>query len=131
MKSISIIILFTLTSLISFAGIETNGKIILKLKNDIWNLKSLTQSTNQQEEVRYIKFKIKNNSFNRNHFYVVGPKPNGGKFSYGFPMMPGQIRKETWTTGTKIYKTTKLGLRKLLVTIKADDENQVVKLFRK
>lgn len=80
-------------------------------------------------KTRYIKFTIKNNSSNRNHFYVVGPKPDGKKFSYGFPMMPLQKRKETWTIGTKIYKKSRLGMRKLLKTITAADENQVVKLF--
>lgn len=82
-----------------------------------------------KETVRYIDFKIKNNSFNRNNFYVIGPKPNGRNFSYGFPMMPGKIRKEKWTTGTKIYKVNRLGLRKLLVTITDSDEDKVVKLF--
>lgn len=84
---------------------------------------------NRKEAVRYIDFKIKNNSFNRNNFYVIGPKPNGRNFSYGFPMMPGKIRKEKWTTGTKIYKVNRLGLRQLLVTITDTDEDKVVKLF--
>ncbi|MEP3210136.1 MAG: DUF2807 domain-containing protein [Maribacter sp.] len=82
-----------------------------------------------KERVRYIEFKIKNNSFNRNNFYVIGPKPNGRKFSYGFPMMPGKVRKEKWTTGTKIYKVNRIGLRKLLRTITEKDEDRVVKLF--
>lgn len=82
-----------------------------------------------KEKPEFINFIIKNNSFNRNHFYVVGPKPNGRKFSYGFPMMPFFKRKEYWTTGTKVYKVNRLGLRKLLITIKPEDENTVVKLF--
>lgn len=81
------------------------------------------------EKPEFINFKIKNNSANRNHFYVVGPKPNGKKFSYGFPMMPFAKRKEYWTTGTKVYKVNRLGFRKLLITIKAEDENEIVKLF--
>lgn len=79
--------------------------------------------------IRYIDIKIKNNSWNRNQFVVVGPKPDGKSFGYGFPMMPGAVKKERWTTGTKIYKVNKVGLRKLLVKIGAKDENQVVKLF--
>lgn len=82
-------------------------------------------------DIKWITFKIKNNSWNRNHFVVVGPKEDGSKFSYGFPMMPGKVKKERWSTGTKIYKVSKLGLRKLLVTIKAEDEGTTVKLFEK
>jgi len=78
--------------------------------------------------IKYINVKIKNNSLRRNHFVVVGPKPNGHTFSYGFPMMPGATKKERWTTGTKVYKKNKIG-RKLLVTLGATDEDMVVKLF--
>ncbi len=80
---------------------------------------------------KFINFKIENNSFNRNYFVVIGPKPNGRKFSYGFPMMPQATRKEYWTTGTKVYKVNKLGLRKLLISIKPENENKTVKLFKK
>lgn len=85
----------------------------------------------EEKDIRWINFKIKNNSWNRNHFVVVGPKQNGSKFSYGFPMMPGNVKKERWTTGTKVYKVNKIGLRKLLVTIKAEDEGKTVNLFKK
>jgi hypothetical protein len=81
--------------------------------------------------VKWIRFKIKNNSWNRNNFYVVGPKKDGSKFSYGFPMMPGKVRKERWSTGTKVYKVSKLGIRKLLITITAEDEGKTVELFEK
>lgn len=92
-------------------------------------LRKKRASSNQ--EIKWISFKIKNNSWNRNHFVVVGPKQNGGRFSYGFPMMPGLSKKERWTVGTKVYKVNKIGLRKLLVTIKAEDEGKVVQLFSK
>jgi len=78
---------------------------------------------------KYISFKIKNNSANRNQFAVVGPKPDGSKFGYGFPMMPFATKKERWTIGTKVYKVNKLGLKKLLVTINRDDQGKTVKLF--
>lgn len=81
------------------------------------------------EDIKWISFKIKNNSWNRNHFVVVGPKQNGGRFSYGFPMMPGFSKKERWTVGTKVYKVNKIGLRKLLVTITAKDEGKTIQLF--
>lgn len=79
--------------------------------------------------LKYISFKIKNNSWKRNHFVVVGPKKDGNTFSYGFAMMPGFSKSEKWSVGTKIYKEEKLGNRELLVTISAEDEGQVVKLF--
>ena len=82
-------------------------------------------------DIKWISFKIKNNSWNRNHFFVVGPKKNGRRFSYGFPMMPGFSKKERWTTGTKVYKINKIGARKLLVTISPEDEGKIVKLFEK
>lgn len=85
----------------------------------------------KNNDIKWISFKIKNNSWNRNHFMVVGPKKDGSKFSYGFPMMPGFTKKERWTIGTKIYKVSKLGTRKLLVTIKDEDEGGIVKLFTK
>lgn len=86
-------------------------------------------NTLKKAETKYISFKIKNNSANRNHFYVVGPKADGTKFSYGFPMMPMATRKENWSVGTKIYKVNSIGLRKLLITIEAKNEDETVRLF--
>ena len=83
----------------------------------------------EDKSARFIRFKIRNNSSNRNHFVVIGPKPDGSKFSYGFPMMPYTVRKENWTVGTKVYKKNKVGLKELLVTISKDDENRTVNLF--
>ena len=80
-------------------------------------------------KITWINFKIKNNSWNRHNFFVVEPKQNGSKFSYGFPMMPGTKRNEKWSIGSKIYKVNKLGLRKLLVEIKAENEGKIVDLF--
>lgn len=99
------------------------------LKGDVNKLKKSNSPGIRDESTVYIDFKIKNNSANRNNFFVVGPKPDGNKFSYGFPMMPQATREERWTTGTKIYKVNSMGLRELLVTISAEDENQTVKLF--
>ncbi|MEL7119545.1 MAG: DUF2807 domain-containing protein [Bacteroidota bacterium] len=79
--------------------------------------------------VRWIDLKIKNNSGNRQSLLVIGPKPDGKKFSYGFPLMPNQGRKEHWTVGTKVYKVNDFGIRKLLVTIGDNDENRTVELF--
>ncbi|SEK41797.1 hypothetical protein SAMN04487910_0479 [Aquimarina amphilecti] len=99
-----------------------------KIKGDA--KKAITKRNKTKDNsTKYIKFKIKNNSITRNHFLVIGPKPDGSKFSYGFPMMPQATRKENWTTGTKIYKVNGLGKRRLLVTIKKEDENKTVTLF--
>ncbi len=80
-------------------------------------------------KISFINFKIKNNSPNRNHFYVIGPKSDGSKFSYGFPMMPNAKRHEDWSVGTKVFKVNSLGFRKLLVTIKKEDEGKTINLF--
>lgn len=119
------------------AKLSDDAKLILEnkpnnLKGDaeslILNPKKHAQV--KDESIKYIDFKIKNNSGNRHNFVVEGPKPDGKKFSYGFPMMPLAIRKERWTAGTNIYKVNSLGLRELLVTIEQEDENQTVKLFK-
>lgn len=99
-----------------------------KIKGDIKKIASNTKKI-KNPDAKFIKFKIKNNSITRNHFYVVGPKQDGSRFSYGFPMMPQAIRKENWTVGTKVYKVSILGKRKLLITIKPENENTTVALF--
>ena len=111
--------------------VNTPASNTVKKQKDKHDVEDVSDVKEINEEVKYINFKIKNNSINRNNFYVVGPKPDGSKFSYGFPMMPLSKRQETWTTGTKIYKVNRIGLRKLLVTITAENENQIVKLFQK
>lgn len=78
---------------------------------------------------KYISIKIKNNSWNRHHFAVRGPKPDGSYFGYGFPMMPGSVKKENWTVGTKVYKKNALGMRKLLITLTEEDAGKTIELF--
>lgn len=99
------------------------------LENSQVEIKEKNTQYKSNPNLKYIAFTIKNNSWSRNHFVVVGPKKNGDTFSYGFPMMPGFSKSEKWSVGTKIYKEGKLGSRELLVTIKEDDEGQIVKLF--
>lgn len=99
-----------------------------RINGDVKRLASNTKKI-KNPDAKFIKFKIKNNSITRNNFYVVGPKPDGSKFSYGFPMMPQATRKENWTVGTKIYKVSTLGKRKLLITVKLENENTTVALF--
>ena len=111
--------------------VNTPASNTVKTQKDKHTIEDGNTSKQTNDDVKYINFKIKNNSLNRNNFYVVGPKPDGSKFSYGFPMMPLSKRQETWTTGTKIYKVNGIGLRKLLVTITEDNEDQIVKLFQK
>lgn len=104
-------------------------KLDIKTKNDgkVLGLNEVEDLKNPK--TKYISFKIKNNSLNRNHFVVVGPKPDGSKFSYGFPMMPQSVRKENWTVGTKVYQKNSLGFKKLIKTITESDEASTVKLF--
>ena len=115
--------------------LSRNANLILQsepnqyLEGSEKEIKEKSSEYKPNPELKYIEFKIKNNSWSRNHFVVVGPKKDGSTFSYGFPMMPGSSKSEKWSVGTKIYKEGKLGERKLLVTITAKDESQVVKLF--
>jgi len=44
-------------------------------------------------------------------------------------MRPGQVKKERWTVGTKVFRKTNLGLKKLLVEIKESDEGELVELY--
>lgn len=113
--------------------IKNNGKLVVVnqpkiLKGDTKKAISNTKKVNNLT-ITWISFKIKNNSWNRNNFVVIGPKKDGSTFSYGFPMMPGFSRKERWSVGTKIYKVNRLGFRKLLVEIRPGDENTILKLF--
>ncbi len=105
------------------------SEILFNQKPDRVKGKLPATKPKNNDDIAYINFKIRNNSDNRHNFYVIGPKPDGRRFSYGFPMMPGAERKEKWTTGTKVYKVSGLGLKKLLVTIKKEDENAIVNLF--
>ena len=99
-----------------------------RLKGDVKKLRSKIEEK-ANKDLQWIQFKIKNNSSNRNHFVVRGPKSDGSKFGYGFPMMPQSVRKEKWSVGTKVYLKSKLGLNRLLVTIKKEDNGKTVKLF--
>ncbi|WP_299124552.1 DUF2807 domain-containing protein [uncultured Winogradskyella sp.] len=121
-----------------WADVSNDGKLIYLEKPKQLKVKTKKGGKvyvlNNSEELKnpeaiFIKFKIKNNSSNRNHFEVVGPKSDGSKFGYGFPMIPNATRKENWTVGTKVYKVNSLGFRKLLITIKKEDENKTVNLF--
>lgn len=115
-------------------------KDIAKRTNLVLNKKPINRTDNSQYQsskknqqsnpnIKYIDFKIKNNSLKRYNFIVVGPKKDGNYFSYGFSMLPQTKRNEKWTNGTKIYKKKKSGERELLVTITLNDENEVVNLF--
>ena len=121
-----------------WANVSNDGKLFYISKPEKFDVKKKNGgqilSLNEKDSLKnpeaiFIKFRIKNNSSNRNNFYVIGPKPDGSKFSYGFPMMPNAKRKENWSVGTKIYKVNSLGFRKLLITIKKEDEGKVIDLF--
>ncbi|WP_115462948.1 GIN domain-containing protein [Winogradskyella aurantiaca] len=118
--------------------VSNDGKLLYTQKPSIMDVKTkssgvvlpLEESYSlKNPEAVYIRFKIKNNSDDRHNFKVVGPKPEGGKFGYGFPMNPNAIRKENWTVGTKIYKVNGLGFKKLIRAIELEDEGKTVSLF--
>lgn len=118
-----------------FSKVSSEGRLeVVNTPKDLkGDAKRILKRTNdaKKSNTQWISFRIKNNSWNRNNFYVVGPRADGGKFSYGFPMMPGKVRKERWSVGTKVYRVNKVGLRKLLVKISKEDEGKTVKLFDK
>lgn len=118
--------------------IEENGKLVFLEKPELQNIElgedseiySLEMEKAQKEKVlpiKYVNVKLKNNRFTRIHTQVKGPKNR--KFGYGMPFNPGQKRAERYPIGTQIFKVNKMGMKKLLVTIKAEDDGQVVKLF--
>ncbi len=117
--------------------LERNSNLVLLYEPNEYlgnSEKNINENINDRDffpnsDLKFIQFKIKNNSWSRNHFYVVGPKKDGSTFSYGFPMMPGFSKSEKWSVGTKIYQEGKMGNRKLLVTITAEDKGTVVNLF--
>lgn len=120
-----------------WANVSNDGKLIYKQLPKDNKIKtksggiavSKSDYKMKKEDIKWISFKIKNNSKNRNNFIVRGPKADGSFFGYGFPMMPNSKRKEKWPVGTKIYKETALGFKKLLVVITAEDEDSIVNLF--
>jgi hypothetical protein len=99
---------------------DENGKI--SLDNEKENKPNV--------DAKYIDIKLKNNSLTFINAYVIGPKPNGRFFSYGFNLFPGQVKEERWTVGTKIYRETKRGARQLLREIAGSDEDQLVKICK-
>lgn len=123
----------------AITGIVKNGGTVL-YKSDVTKVK-VRQSNdgrvlNPKQELaiknpsaEFIDVKIKNNSPQRIQAYVVGPKPDGRKFSYGFPINPGQVKKEKWSVGTKVYRVSKIGTKKKLIEITKADEGKVVSLY--
>ena len=120
------------------AEISDNGKLIYLEKPDILKVKSEEEGEvhsfaedqlkkENVEPIKYVKVKLRNNKYTRIHTYVKGPKNR--KFSYGMPFNPRQKRTENYPVGTQIFKVGKFGTRKLLLTIKAEDEGKVVDLF--
>jgi len=121
-----------------WADVSNDGKLYYtnlpkenKIKTKSGGMAASLEDKNNpsKKSIKWISFKIRNNSGKRNQFAVKGPKADGGYFGYGFPMSANTKRKEKWSVGTKIYKVNKLGLKKLLVTITAEDEGKVVNLF--
>lgn len=112
---------------------EDNSKSMVEVGGSPLNLDKKTKSEKGKKNakpVKYIKFKIKNNSMARHSYYVKGPNGRGGKFSYGFSMFPLTTRDENWSVGTKIYKEGRFGKLTELITITESDEGKVVDLFK-
>lgn len=125
----------------AITGIVENGgtvfyesdatQVKVRKSNDGKVLNPSQQVAMKDPSAVFIDVKIKNNSPNRIQAYVVGPKPDGRKFSYGFPINPGQVKKEKWSVGTKVYRVSKIGTKKKLIEITKADEGKVVSLYAK
>ncbi len=107
----------------------SNTKVDVRKSNDGKVVNPTQQLAMQNPSAEFIDIKIKNNSPNRIQAYVVGPKPDGRKFSYGFPINAGQVKKEKWSVGTKVYRVSKVGTKKKLIEITKEDEGQIVPLY--
>lgn len=118
--------------------ISENGKLVydkkpakleLNLANDseVISIEANKEMKKDETPVQYVEITLRNNRFSRIQTYVKGPKNR--KFSYGMPFNPRQKRAENYPVGTQIFKVNKLGMRKLLVTIEAGDQGQIVDLF--
>ncbi len=115
---------------VSYKGEETKVTASTSDNGVIRDLnKDSALDTDEEFDTRFIKFELKNNSNSRKHYYVIGPKPDGKRFSYGFPMNAGQIREKDWTIGTKLYQQSKFGVKKLVLEIQEDDEGQLVLIY--
>lgn len=125
----------------AITGIVKNGgtvlyesdvtKVKVRQSNDGKVLNPKQELAIKNPSAEFIDVKIKNNSPQRIQAYVVGPKPDGRKFSYGFPINPGQVKKEKWSVGTKVYRVSKIGTKKKLIEITKTDEGKVVSLYAK
>lgn len=120
------------------ASIWDNGTIIYeqkpyRIERDLSDQAKLLAADAYQKQVteardtRNISFRLRNNSSQRISALVQGPA--GRRFSYGFALHPLQKRTEEWPIGTRVFQVSKLGAKKLLVTIAEKDEGQVVDLF--
>lgn len=114
---------------VRYEGSDVDVKV--KTKGDGQIIDRIAKTVSTKFDTKWIDFKLKNNSLKRINLYVKGPKPNGKYFSYGFPMNPGQVRKKNWTVGSKVYRESRLGTRKLLMIIEEDAEGNTVNLYSK
>jgi hypothetical protein len=120
--------IFVLNELETKLSENARLKLLNTPKKIIGNLNNKKSFANT--DLKWINITLKNNSWNRHKLVVVGPKKDGSTFSYGFAMMPKTTKKERWTVGSKIYKSTSLGAKKLLATVTKENENNLIKLFK-
>ena len=123
-------LLFTFCALICFLFHANSQDTTSIYRKDSKSSEKENQRSGRVSERRFIRFSIENTSGRSINCYVKGKKPEGGKFSYGFPMKSGQIRNKDWSIGSKVFEVNKLGVRKILTVIEASDEGTVVDLFR-
>lgn len=74
----------------------------------------------------YVEFGIRNRSLKTVHAVVQGPGKH--PFSYGLPLRPGKLRKETWPVGTKLYRSNNEIRQDILFEVKASDAGKILEV---
>lgn len=111
-------------------SINTNGRLSfveepLEITGNYSDLEEAIADT----KPHFINIKLKNNSWGRNKYVVVGPKADGSTFSYGFELWPLQSKEERWTIGSELFEVNKLGKRISVLKLTAKNENSIIKLY--
>ena len=110
-----------------------NGKINIEgdpkiINGNVEAIKKEVVFKKQKIDTRFIDIKLKTKGVKKLHCFVRGPKPDGNYFSYGLNLFPIVTKSERWSIGTKLYHVNAFGIRKLIYTVKEEDEGKIIRL---
>lgn len=109
-----------------YAGQPSSITSNLSPEAEIYPITEAAAKATAYAEVEWLDIRIVNNSKKRIQTVVKGPR--GNRFGYGMPIKAGQVKKEKWPIGTKLFQTSPLG-RKLIYEVKAGDDQKKQLLF--